>query len=347
MVSIIIPVYNQEKYLGKCIDSCLKQTYRDTEIILVNDASTDKSLSICHKYIKADSRIRLVDKKINEGVEKARLTGIEFANSEYLTFIDSDDWLCNKYSVEDMVNTACRTDADYVEIGIQRTFDSFGLISKKSQPSVTGEITQPSLFSDYYLSFFGKNILSVNVCGKLYRKSIFNKSDITPLGLNMAEDEALSLRIFPNLKKIYILPEIGYSYRWGGITSNYNPHFYPDLLKFYKFRRQFLLAYPHPLALDYLKIELKNILLTQIEMLITYKSGTKDDIISWIASEISTDTYTDIPMLTNKEHQHLKYSRDMTAIRDKDANTLYEIAHERFRQSKMKRLIKNIISRIL
>lgn len=347
MVSIIIPVYNQEKYLGKCIDSCLKQTYRDIEIILVNDASADKSLSICQQYLKKYNRIKLVDKKVNEGVEKARFTGIEFANGEYLMFIDSDDWLCNKGIIEKMVNTADITNADYVEMDMQRTVDSFGLITKKSQPSVTGEIIQPSLFNDYYLSFFGKNMLSVNVYGKLYRKSIFNQSDITPLGLNMAEDEAVNLRIFPNLKKIYILPEIGYSYRWGGMTSKYNPHFYPNLLKFYKFRRQFLIEHPHPLALDYLKIELKNILLTQIEMLITYKPETKNDIISWIASEISTDTYTDIPMLTNKEHQHLRYSRDMTAIRDKDANTLYEIAHERFRQSKMKRLMKKILSQIL
>ena len=94
-ISIVIPVYNSEKYLKRCIKSVLKQTYIHFELILVNDGSTDKSLEICNEYKKRDNRIKVINKK-NEGSIKARKAGIESATSDYITFIDSDDWIHSK-----------------------------------------------------------------------------------------------------------------------------------------------------------------------------------------------------------------------------------------------------------
>ena len=91
-VSIIVPVYNCEKWLPDCIESLTRQTYSELEIILVNDGSTDGSLSICKKYEKQDERIYLVNKK-NGGVSSARNTGLKHANGEWVTFVDADDWL--------------------------------------------------------------------------------------------------------------------------------------------------------------------------------------------------------------------------------------------------------------
>lgn len=93
MISIIIPVYNTEKYLDQCIQSCLNQTFTDFELILINDASTDSSLYICNKYKQLDSRVHIINKSINEGVDKSRFTGLEHAQGKYILFIDSDDWL--------------------------------------------------------------------------------------------------------------------------------------------------------------------------------------------------------------------------------------------------------------
>jgi len=92
-VSIIVPVYNVEKYLAKCIDSILVQTFTDLECILVNDCSTDTSPKICEDYAMQDSRIKIIHKKNNEGLPLARKTGFENSTGDYIQFVDSDDWI--------------------------------------------------------------------------------------------------------------------------------------------------------------------------------------------------------------------------------------------------------------
>ena len=90
-ISIVVPVYNADRYLEKCIESLLKQTLTNIEIILVNDGSTDKSKDICNEYAKKDTRIKVIHKK-NEGVSVARNKGIDFASGKYIMFCDSDDY---------------------------------------------------------------------------------------------------------------------------------------------------------------------------------------------------------------------------------------------------------------
>jgi len=92
MISIIIPIYNTEHYLRRCLDSVCEQSYKNLEIILVNDGSSDNSLQICEEYKRKDSRIEILNKK-NEGASAARNSGIDIAKGEYIAFVDSDDWL--------------------------------------------------------------------------------------------------------------------------------------------------------------------------------------------------------------------------------------------------------------
>ena len=92
MLSVIIPVYNVEEYLAKCVDSILNQTYKNLEVILVNDGSKDGSGSICDAFAQKDPRVRVIHKE-NGGLSSARNAGIEAAKGEYITFVDSDDWI--------------------------------------------------------------------------------------------------------------------------------------------------------------------------------------------------------------------------------------------------------------
>lgn len=111
-VSVIVPVYNVEKYLSRCIESIINQTYKDLEIILVNDGSTDNSLKICNYYKNKDSRIKLIDKK-NGGLSSARNAGMKIANGKYLIFVDSDDWILEK-TIKELVSYAEKYNVDFV-----------------------------------------------------------------------------------------------------------------------------------------------------------------------------------------------------------------------------------------
>ena len=99
LISVIVPIYNSEKYLPKCIESILSQTYKNLELILINDGSTDNSLNICNYYKSLDNRIIVIDKP-NEGVSATRNLGIKIAKGDYLGFVDSDDYIeDNMYEV--------------------------------------------------------------------------------------------------------------------------------------------------------------------------------------------------------------------------------------------------------
>lgn len=117
-VSIIVPVYNIEKYLAKCLDSLINQTLKEIEIICVNDGSTDNSAEILNEYAQKDSRIRIINQE-NAGLSAARNTGINNANGEYIGYVDSDDWVdLNFY--ENLYNAAKENNADIAVAGIKR-----------------------------------------------------------------------------------------------------------------------------------------------------------------------------------------------------------------------------------
>ena len=121
ILSIIVPIYNVEKYLKKCIESILSQTFKEYELILVNDGSPDSCLSICKEYEKKDDRIIVVDKE-NGGLSSARNAGINIAKGKYLGFVDSDDWI-EKSMYESLITIAEKYDADIVHCEYVESID--------------------------------------------------------------------------------------------------------------------------------------------------------------------------------------------------------------------------------
>lgn len=115
LISVIIPIYNAEKYLRQCLESVINQTYKQLEIILVNDGSTDGSLSICYEYQKKDSRIIIISQQ-NKGAYKARKNAIKIANGKYVTFVDGDDWI-DKDMYYDLLKIMKENDTLMVESG--------------------------------------------------------------------------------------------------------------------------------------------------------------------------------------------------------------------------------------
>ena len=133
-ISVIIPVYKVEEYLPKCLDSVINQTYKNIEIILVNDGSPDKSGVICDMYAGMDNRITVIHKQ-NEGVAKARNDALDIAKGDYIGFVDSDDWI-EPDMFEFLMNNLIKYDADISMCG-ETVYENGKIISSKSNGSVS------------------------------------------------------------------------------------------------------------------------------------------------------------------------------------------------------------------
>lgn len=161
LISVIIPVYNTELYLERCLKTVTENTYKNLEIICVNDGSTDHSLDILKQLAVQDSRIRVIDQP-NGGVSAARNHGLDVASGEYIAFIDSDDWV-NRYYFEDLLNIIEDYSADVASVGRNLTYD---------QDYGTKDMLNHSAFEVITTDAAGaqrNGLLRSFVTGKLYR----------------------------------------------------------------------------------------------------------------------------------------------------------------------------------
>ena len=134
-VTIVLPVYNVEKYLDRCIESLVNQTYKNLEIILVNDCSSDGSGRICDEWAKRDARIRVIHKEVNEGQGIARNNALEIATGEYICFFDSDDYIGSDMAISTLVEAAEQEQADVVVFGM-RCVEADGAVTIRYIPGV-------------------------------------------------------------------------------------------------------------------------------------------------------------------------------------------------------------------
>lgn len=161
LVSVIASFYNQRRFVNQCVESILGQSYTNIELIAIDDGSHDDTLKRLQRY-GHDPRMRIVSKE-NEGVAAARRDGLALANGEFVMFVDGDDYLLPD-AVQKLVEIKCATGAELVR---GRAVRKFPFHSRKMDymPECPREIliTQPELFDAYYVSFFGQNILPVNI----------------------------------------------------------------------------------------------------------------------------------------------------------------------------------------
>lgn len=209
-ISIIIPVYNVEPYLRQCLDSVLGQTFKNFEVLLVNDGSSDSSGDICREYVEKDSRFHYFEKE-NGGLSDARNYGIERAQGEYLTFIDSDDFVNEKH-LENLFLASRLTNADITIGGFSRfengTFwlyqDRFSSDSLVSFTSAQAIQHLDSMFDVPFLNF------SI-VCGKLFKRDLFKELRFQ-YG-KYAEDQFIIWKLYLKARSIYTFNVESYVYR--------------------------------------------------------------------------------------------------------------------------------------
>ena len=204
LISVIVPVYNVEKYLRECIDSIIRQTYKNIEIILIDDGSKDSSGQICDEYTKKDKRIKVIHQE-NRGVSSSRNLGIKKSNGKWITFVDSDDWLEDNF-IEVLFNIAKRENADISISGYNRVQNS-----KIEKINISTEIQEYNSY-EYLIKTLNPQT-GLGFCHmRLIRKAVINNIQFDE-NLPVAEDALFNMQISTKINKAIHSNKNLYNYR--------------------------------------------------------------------------------------------------------------------------------------
>lgn len=213
LVSIVIPVYNVEQYLDACLDSVVSQSYKNIEIILVDDGSPDNSGKKCDEWAKKDKRITVVH-KLNEGLNYARKSGYEVANGDYITFLDSDD-LFHPDNIQNSVTIAQKYDLDMVAY-MYLEFSDKDELSNNLKPEIHEEydIKKSTVDTYKFLLLNGyDNLYPMTAWGKLYKKDVISNINWEESNLRAFEDNFFTAQAFDNVRLSAVLKQQLYFYR--------------------------------------------------------------------------------------------------------------------------------------
>lgn len=273
-ISVIIPVFNVEKYLRRCIDSILLQSFTDFEIILVDDGSVDKSPEICDEYAFKDERIRVIHKK-NGGVSAARNNGLEIANGEFIMFIDSDDYLLEgslRYAYENIKE---------LKVDVLLLGNNFRCKTKVRKILEESDIKQLKInvlsFNDSTFWKIGINIDAP--WAKIFRRSVIEDNKIRfPEDIHRSEDAIFDLLVYECSRQIAIDNTVVYSYESNptSICTYYGKKEISIIPMIIHHKKELIQKY-HPLDKDYDQAlayrTLKAIIDADVRLFTKYKSG--------------------------------------------------------------------------
>lgn len=283
-ISIIVPIYNVEKYLRKCVDSILAQTFINFELILVNDGSPDNSGKICEEYKEKDNRIKVIHQK-NQGTGIARNSGIDIANGKYIYFCDPDDYV-ESTLLEDNFKLAEEYNANMVIFGYyDEIISDSGTKTISRKPKAQFLATQKD-FRDEFKQLFEKKLM-YTLWNKLYRKEFLDKNNCRFENQRVGQDTVFNYFVYGNLDRIYINDKEYYHYivnRVGSAVNKYREDRfdirYKETIKFEELLNKwgYQDSYKHLILNDWIKtvsIGLNNLFYDQCPL---SKSAKKEQI---------------------------------------------------------------------
>lgn len=220
LISIVIAAYNAERYIEKCLRSILKQTYKEIEIIIVDDGSTDSTYTICNRMRESDKRISIV-KQENNGPLRARINGIAHSKGQYFLLCDADDYYSTAHAIEQLVsylNRYCSTDksVDVIQFGnyVKYNFVKFPRHIKGPVKIIQGDDFIDTQYPIFLCSYFNKSLMTLSVWNKLYnRKLIKNLVGLQPSRIFMGEDEILNMYLLSDCAYAVVVPDCLYVYQ--------------------------------------------------------------------------------------------------------------------------------------
>lgn len=219
-VSIIIPIYNSEDTLEKCLDSVVSQSYEDIEIICVNDGSKDNSLKILKKYAEKDSRFVIIDKK-NEGVSRARNDGMKIATGKYITFVDADDCV-ETTEIEEMYNAIVKKKVDVVRSNYRVHYKNSDKIDIGDLSLLANKTLKKDEIKEVFLSKVLDGSLPCFVYLIMIKKEILDKEILFREDIHMMEDVIFYIELINKIDSLYVLDKALYNiyFNENGATNN-------------------------------------------------------------------------------------------------------------------------------
>ena len=243
LISVVVPVYNVEDYLQECLDSLINQTYKNLEIILVDDGSTDKSKNICDAYAEKHDNVVVIH-KINNGLGMARNTGLGYVTGEYVMFLDSDDYL-DLTLIEILYNAIKEKDADVCKSGFRKVTDTGKILYERKYKNEF--FNKNCVTSNFLPRMIGsapdkKDSIEMSVCASLYRVSHIKRHNIMFLSEReiISEDLMFQIEYMQYANSAYIVSHVGYNYRTNinSLTKKYRNDKFEDCMKFYFYTRK-------------------------------------------------------------------------------------------------------------
>ena len=228
LVSIIIPVYNVKPYLAEALDNVLCQTYRNLEILIIDDGSTDGSGEVCNVYAEKDKRIHVIHQE-NRGLSAARNTGLNRMSGEAVAFLDADDAYLPDY-VKRMLDAMIREDVDVVVCRYSLCYTT-GKMIYSEQKRALPRIKAGSYDGISSLKALADGAINVNIWNKLYRRELWENTRF-PEG-HVYEDSEVIYRVFDCCRNVYVLDDLLYLYRKhsGSITETCSQQNYNDMMR--------------------------------------------------------------------------------------------------------------------
>ncbi|MBU5337320.1 glycosyltransferase family 2 protein [Intestinibacter bartlettii] len=345
-ISIIVPVYNTGKKLRKCIDSILNQTYKNFEVILINDGSTDNSLSICKEYKKKDNRIKIINQD-NKGSVYARNSGVELAIGKYIVFIDADDWIDREF-LNILYNEAEEYSCDIVACNPYLVYGN-GLIKR-----IRTDFTQDIIFENEEIKnevlskLVGDTGFPSSLWGKIYKRNLFeNYGEYFFRMKFFGEDLALNIELLPKCKKIKVIDKPLYYYRCGGGTTKYMKNLFEDTITTYCIQKDCIdKYYSNQKKERYAKISF--IFLNTYKLVLVNMCSTGHDkykIISKIENQVKDVNIRNAieNLNTTREWFEPEY---IEALDNEDCRYLYNWGKKVYNKSKYKIFIKNMLVKL-
>ncbi len=336
LISVIIPVYKVEKYLPRCIESVLNQTYKNFELILVDDGSPDNSGKICDEYALKDARINVIHKE-NGGVSSARNAGIDVAKGEYINFIDSDDWV----------------PSDSLEILLELLHDNFADLSIGGREDLGKKIKQKTceltlvefgVSEEEKVAEFLENSIVLSSCGKLYKTSLIKQNRLFfPESLKLAEDAVFVRNYLRVAKRIANTKSIVYFYN----RTNENSATHKNYIDNNKWELYSLKNFANLVDLCLTREDIKN-------MIISRQAYNKYFYIAYLYCNYlhkkaaikklqeTKEMFNKYMMLNENIYINKGYIKKVDAVKNNNFNMLYKLIIKESKGRLPKRILRNL-----